>query len=146
MAIGEHKDHLITYNECSKVFDKSKTYFYYDYPYCNLKLNTIKRLNYLQINHELSVSFNDIIEYYNHPIYMSTPRIVRIIRIIYNLFWCIFPSKNNNIEIYEEYVDCNIKNDIVSNYITQIKPIFGSFINLKNTLTKYCKEVYLNII
>ena len=147
LAIGEHTDHILTYNNCIKIFKNSHILFYCDYPYCNLKLNTIKRLNSLQINHTLKLTYNDVKEYYCHPIYKSSPFFIRIVRIIINFLSIIFPlPKKYDSETYRFKTEPNLKHNIVSNYFTQIEPIFGSFYNLNDTLKKYSNEVYLNIV
>ena len=148
IGVGEHNDHLLTYNNSIKFFKKDKIFFYYDYPYCNLKINLIKRLNSIGIYNNYKLTLNDIYEYYYHPIYQSCPVILRILRIFVSLisyYFSYFFTKKINILLFTNSIDFKVKYNIISKYDSQIKPIFGNDNNLINNLKKYQDEFYLKI-
>jgi hypothetical protein len=144
LGIGDHPDHLLTYEMCKKIFDNDKIFYYLDYPYCNLKLNVFKRFNYLNLRNNIKLTFNDLIEYYYHPIYRSCPNFIRLFKIINCTFYYLFQGIYNS-QITIKKVDYFKKLKIISNYKTQIIPIFGSLQNLKSNLLEFNQEFYLKI-
>lgn len=145
LGIGEHVDHLLTYDCCIEVFDKDKTFFYFDYPYCNLKLNIVKRFNTLQLKHDFYFTLYDIIYYFNHPMYNSCPFIICLLKIIWIYLFCFVKYDKISNLICSNKIDISNKYSIISNYTSQIKPIFGNFEQLKNTLKEFNEEFYIKI-
>lgn len=150
LGIGNHPDHCLTYKCASKVFDSRLIYYFYDYPYCNLKVNIYQRLNQLKIKNNIKLSFNDYKKYYYHPIYQSTNCIIRLCRITNVFLQYLYHKLFNNDYLcdsilHTSYYNYQKKFQVVKLYETQIVPIFGSFNILYNTLQTKYKEYYIKI-
>jgi LmbE family N-acetylglucosaminyl deacetylase len=141
LAIGYHKDHLITFSALQRLKNKYLIKYYYDYPYCNIKLNTIVRLSDFGI-FESNLMLKNIIEYYNNPIYSSCNPLIRIIKIIILLltYFKNILKKSKNYKLDSFIVDQNNKIDSMLCYKTQIKPIFGSTEYLYQTVKDFNME------
>ena len=149
LGVGEHTDHIITYISCNKVFNSDQITYYYEFPYSNIKLNLIHRLNTLnyKYNGNYNIKIKDIKDYYNHPIYNSTPKIIRILRIIYIfLYFCLvyFKKKINVFQIKNSINIVNKYKNIMC-YSSQIKPIFKNKIFVKNELEMFNNEIYIKV-
>jgi len=162
LGIGNHPDHLLTYDYITKIFNFQNLYYYYDYPYCCLKLNVFNRLKYLNLSnyHDIDLELKDFINYYQHPIYKSTNIVIRILRMtkifctyyidkIYLLFNNYFQYSNNmknKIEFRINKINnFQKKYQIIKHYYTQIIPIFGNSISLYNNLKINNQEYYIKI-
>jgi hypothetical protein len=135
LAIGEHPDHIACYKACSDIFPSHKITYYSEYPYNTLKLNLFKRLFSLNMTLNTPLSWKDITKYYNHTIYNSCPRIIRLYRIISTVICYYLPYSLNKITFTETEVNTSIKKNLMMCYKSQIEPIFG-----KNELDIDSKE------
>lgn len=149
LGIGEHIDHVLTYNNCKLVFDQNITYFYFDYPYCTLKLNIQKRLNVLGLIQGDCVDHLDLIDYFSDPIYSSRPWYSQLFYTLWNAFisWfnCFTCNDKNKYVTYSYYAVPEHKYKIISKYTSQINPIFSSSSNMMHILHKNSKEIYIKI-
>ena len=135
LGIGNHPDHVACYKACSDLLPSYKITYYSEYPYNSLKLNILT----LSSGINLRLTWNDIFSYYNHSLYASCPRIVRIYRIITALFYYLIPYKQRKIAtILEKAVNVTLKKKLMLCYSSQIEPIFG--ICYKNELDIDSKE------
>ena len=147
LGIGEHPDHLLVYSACNKAFNINLVSYYCEFPYSNIKLNICKRLLSLGYKYDNKISFQDLYNYYNDPIYNSTPKIIRLTRISliyssYILSCCKF-RKIDISNIKSSSVEKKYK--LLSSYRTQIRPIFGNNDNLYKLVTNSNYEYYINI-
>ena len=148
LGIGEHYDHVLTYNNCNLVFKPEITYFYFDYPYCILKLNVQKRLNSLGLIQDECVDHHDLIDYFSDPIYSTRPWYVQIFYTLWNAFiswFSCFTCKKHKYETYSYYAIPEHKYKIISKYSSQINPIFTSSSNMMGILQNNSKEIYIKI-
>ena len=135
LGIGNHPDHLACYKACGELFPSDKITYYSEYPYNSLKLNMVS----FSCGINLRLTWNDIFSYYNHAMYASCPRIVRLYRIITSLFYYFIPYKQRKIaNILEKAVNLTLKKKLMLCYSSQIEPIFG--ICNKNKLDIDSKE------
>ena len=103
LAIGNHTDHKIVYNVSQFYKNKFNTYYYFDYPYCAIDLNTKFYLSTL--GNFQKIYFIDICNFMNHPIYNSTPKLFLFLKMVFNIFlylihyvyYLFFKSKNFNV-------------------------------------------------
>ena len=144
LAIGEHPDHLMTYNACQTLENTKKITYYLDYPYKNLKLNLISRFNKLSINHNETISFYDIVDYANHPMYKSCFFLIRYLKIAKNIFDCWYNTNLKTINIKKQKPNLLNKYHLINSYKSQIKPLFSYNNILLNELIKFPDELYLN--
>jgi hypothetical protein len=131
LGVGGHPDHLLVFEMCHAVFG-SRAAYYCEYPYSGLKLNRVKRFNELGLKHDFRLKWQDFIDYYCHPIYASTPGIVRLYRMCH---WP-FGKRENTFQMITYETDAVFKGKLVSHYQTQIAPIFGSTEHLEKELQK----------
>lgn len=156
LGVGRHTDHLIVY-ESLKNINVINKFFYYEFPYTTITMNRkIREIELL--NKSNLITFKDIIQFYNSPIYQSCYYLLRILLIIKNLvifyanyvksIFIIGIGKQKYIEVTlnenkEDNIDKRL--NLMLKYDTQIYPIFGLEINLKILLKNY-KEKLLKII
>ncbi|VVU95034.1 hypothetical protein CPAV1605_759 [seawater metagenome] len=145
LGIGYHLDHIITYTAINFFSNKYQINLYYDYPYCTIKLNKITRLSEFGIFQE-QLHIQDLIDYYNNPIYSSCFFLIRIIKIIILLFKYIFNFFNIPRNFKVQYFITQNKLENMKGYHTQINPIFGNEKILKETITKNNLETIINFI
>lgn len=148
LGIGEHYDHVLTYNNCNLVFRPEITYFYFDYPYCTLNLNVQKRLKSLALTQEECVDHTDLIDYFTDPIYSSRPWYIHIFYTLWNAFISWFSCctyKKNKYVTYSYIAVPETKYKIISKYSSQINPIFSSSSNMMHVLQNNKKENYIKI-
>ena len=150
LGIGNHNDHLLTFKCANIVFNYNLLNYYYDYPYCNLKINKFNRFNQLKINHNIKLTFQDFKNYYYYPMYNSTNFFIKIFRITNIFFQYIYQKIFINKKKYDTILHTNYYNyqkkfQIIKSYKTQINPIFGCLDNLFNILKTKYKEYYIKI-
>ena len=148
LGIGYHTDHILVNNSIYHLnLSGYKILYYYDYPYCNNKLNLITRLSDYGIFNEY-FNLNMIISYYNDPIYSSLNCFVKTIKILFllgkYLFNFIFRQFKNRYNISNFKINRIKKYNLMTQYDSQIEPIFKNRINLMNTLIKNNKEYLIH--
>jgi len=143
-GIGEHPDHLLTYDACLAVFPVAMTTFYGEYPYFNLPLNRIVRFRRLGLNPGVRITWRDMWSYFTHPIYSSTPWFVRIFRILRAVFSWTSSTNRTGWGIKH----CPARTDKLQRclaYGSQIRPIFGSADNLAKELDLFPNEYIITL-
>ena len=84
LSIGNHKDHKIIYNVSLLYRKKINIYYYFDYPYCTINLNTKTYLSSLG-NFE-KIELVDLYQFICHPIYKSCPILILLLKMLCNIF------------------------------------------------------------
>lgn len=138
LSIGNHVDHKIVYNLSFNFKNKLNVFYYFDYPYCTIHLNTkvyLSSLGYFE-----SLKITDLYNFFCNPIYKSCPKIILLFKMFYNIllyflnyvYFLFIKSYNFDINIIN--IDIKRKYNVMLKYKTQINPIFGSCKNLYNLL------------
>ena len=85
LGIGYHNDHILVNNSVYHLnLSNYNLYYYYDYPYCNNKLNLLTRLSDYGI-FNISLNLEILNEYYKDPIYSSLNFFIKSIKVLYLL-------------------------------------------------------------
>lgn len=145
LGIGNHPDHILTYEVCSSIKSISKLIiFYCDYPYVNLKLNKISRLNSLKIIHKECINYKDINLFLTNSMYDSCPELIKYIKIFSHLQKCKNPINENNYIFKSFNPNLESKLKLILCYKSQIKPLFKNKNLLRQELDNFPEEIYLN--
>lgn len=147
LGIGYHNDHILVNNSVYHLnLSNYNLYYYYDYPYCNNKLNLLTRLSDYGIFYN-SINLEIIKEYYRDPIYSSLNFFIKSIKVIYllnryffNYLFRQFKMKGHN---YYYSIDVEKKCNMMMKYKSQIKPIFGSKEVMLDQLNKNNEEIFI---
>jgi len=149
LTIGYHPDHMFTFNS-KNIFEEKeiKQLFYLDYPYCTMDFNCKIRFSDFGI-FEKYITCNDIYNYFINPINRSCSPLIRILKIIiYMVKYFSNRMQKNKQEIdfiinHKSYF--KTKYELVLNYKSQIKPIFGNDITLQEVLINHPYEKIISI-
>ena len=147
LGIGYHNDHILVNNSVYHLnLTSYNLYYYYDYPYCNNKLNLLTRLSDYGI-FNISLNLEIIKEYYKDPIYSSLNFFIKSIKVIYLLNRYLFnyllrqyKLKGHN---YSYKIITEEKCNMMMKYESQIKPIFGSKEVMLDQLNKNNEETFI---
>ena len=147
LGIGYHNDHILVNNSVYHLnLSNYNLYYYYDYPYCNNKLNLLTRLSDYGIFYN-SINLEIIKEYYRDPIYSSLNFFIKSIKVIYllnrylfNYLFRQYKLKGHN---YSYKIITEEKCNMMMKYESQINPIFGSKQVMLNQLNKNNEETII---
>jgi glycosyltransferase involved in cell wall biosynthesis len=147
LGIGYHNDHILVNNSVYHLnLSNYNLYYYYDYPYCNNKLNLLTRLSDYGI-FNISLNLEIIKEYYKDPIYSSLNFFIKSIKVIYllnrYLFNYLFRQYKLKGDNYSYKIITEKKFNMMMKYESQIKPIFGSKEVMLDQLNKNNEETFI---
>lgn len=151
LCVGHHLDHIITFNSY-KIFINNKipVEYYLDYPYATMNFYTKVRLSDFG-NFQEKIQLIDLYNYYINPINRCNHPIIRIIKMFIYLYTYIsnylFQKNKYKIE-YNIINTANVTNkkNLVIQYESQIKPIFGTNQVLENILINHPDEKIIDIL